>query len=174
MSIKYSLQLLTPLALSVLVASNSVALADPSFGVSKKEMIHQTLYKIYKQQQNPDMMLGEVNDILALNPNNTFIQQDYAQQLFLAHRYKDAIPYFMKVTKALPMSAESWASLGDCYMQLNQHGAALKAYTQAVQSQKGQQNFAARYQQAQQYIQHDQQMRLYQDQQKKQKEDSDD
>jgi hypothetical protein len=52
MSIKYSLQLLTPLALSVLVASNSVALADPSFGVTKKEMIHQTLYKIYKQQQN--------------------------------------------------------------------------------------------------------------------------
>jgi predicted Zn-dependent protease len=174
MSIKYSLQLLTPLALSILIASNSVALADPSFGVSKKELIHQTLYKIYRQQQNADAMRTEVTAILALNPNNTFIQQDYAQQLFLAHRYKDAIPYFLKVTKSLPMSAESWASLGDCYMQLNNHGAALKAYTQAVQSQKGGQNFGPRYQQAQQYIQHDQQMRLYNEQQKKQKEDSDD
>ncbi len=174
MPIKYTLQLLTPIALSVLVASNSVALADPSSGVTKKEMIHQTLYKIYKQQQNAEAMKGEVTAILALNPSNTFIQQDYAQQLFLARRYKDAIPYFLKITKALPSDAASWASLGDCYMQLKQYGAALKAYTQAVQFQRGQQNFAQRYQQAQQYIQHEQQMKLYNEQQKKQKEEADD
>ena len=173
MSLKYSLQFLTPLALSVLVASNSVALADPSSGVSRKEDIHQTLYKIYKQQQQPDLMQKEVTAITALNPNNILIQQDFANQLFLAHRYKEAVPYFLKVTKVQPMSAESWASLGDCYMQLKNYPGALGVYTKAVQSQRQNQDFRPRYTLAQQYIEHDRQERQFKLQQKQQKEDQD-
>jgi tetratricopeptide (TPR) repeat protein len=174
MSYKYLFQLLTPLALSLLVASNSVALADPTFGASRKEQIHETLYKIYKQQRQMDLMRSEVTAILALNPNNVVMQQDWAHQLTVASKFKEAIPHWVKVTKAQPMSSDSWAALGDCYMQLGNYNGALGVYTKAIQTQRAGQDFRPRYQVAQQYIEHAKQEKIFNEQKNKQKEDSDD
>ena len=97
MSLKNSLQVLTPLALSVLIASSSAAFADPTYGVSRKEEIHSVLYKIYKQQQKLDLMGKEVAAITAINPNNVTIQQDWAHTLTVATHYKEAVPHWLIV-----------------------------------------------------------------------------
>jgi tetratricopeptide (TPR) repeat protein len=141
--------------------------------MSKREAIHQVLYKIYKTQGKFDLADKEVAALVGLNPNSSLIHQDWGHQLMIAHRWSDALPHYLKATKIEPANADAWACVGDCYMQLGKYAAALEPYKKAVQNQKPGTDYRQRLQIDQQYIENIKQRQLYNDQLKKQKEDSD-
>jgi tetratricopeptide (TPR) repeat protein len=166
--------------LSALLISTSVCAAQSppqqsSGNVSRKEEIHQVLYRIYKQQRKLAEAEKEVAAISALNPNNAIIQQDFGRDLMQNGKYREAVPHWQKATKSDASNADYWACLGDCYMQLANYPAAGDAYGKAVRFQRaGGTDYRPRYQLYQQYMDNQRQQKEYKQQLQKQKEESDD
>ena len=174
MSVSYTVRRLAPVCLSLLVASTSSGSAfAQSSGMSKKEEIHQVLYRIYKQQRNYDLAEKEVAALTAINPNNALIQQDIGRTLIAVGKWREALPHWLKATKSDPSNGDYWACLGDCYMQLQNYGAAGGPYTKAIQFQRSGTDYRPRYQIYQQYMDHIKQEKEYKKQLQLKKEDSD-
>ena len=171
-----------PALLCSLIVSTSACFAEtspaPLLGsgnASKKEEIHQVLYRIYKQQRKLPEAEKEVAAISALNPNNALIQQDFGRDLISNGKYKDAIPHLLKATKGDSTNPDYWGMLGDCYMQLGNYPAAGDAYSKAIKFMKpGGTDYRPRYQIYQQYMDNQRQQKEYKKQLQKQKEESDD
>lgn len=158
--------------------SASPVASDPgsggaSPGRSRKEEIHQVLYKIYKSQRRFDLADKEVTAIVALDPNNALIHQDWGHELMIASKFAQALPHYLKVIKVDPGNGDAFACVGDCYMQLGKYGAALDAYRKAVSHQRPGADYRSRVQMAQQYIDNLRQQQVYKENLKKQKESAD-
>ncbi|HEY9760423.1 MAG TPA: tetratricopeptide repeat protein [Oculatellaceae cyanobacterium] len=163
--------------LCALLTSTSACFAQnptQSGTMSRKEEIHQVLYRIYKQQRKLDLAEKEVAAISALNPNNALIQQDFGRDLMQSGKYREALPHWQKATHSDPTNADYWACLGDCYMQLANYPAAGDPYSKAIRFMKaGGTDYRPRYQIYQQYMDHARQEKEYKKQMQKQKEESD-
>jgi predicted Zn-dependent protease len=160
------------LTLTALIGGLQPATAD---GGDRKEAIHIMLLDIYNKQQKPELAAGELKALIALKPNDALLHGQLGRMLAQKNEYKSAIPQFLIATKNDPSNAEYWGNLGTCYMQTASYNAAVNAYTKAVTLERqGGTDWRAHLGTAQQYVQHDQQIKQYKDQQKKQQKDAED
>ncbi len=173
MSMTVSLQRLAPYCLSFVIAATSASAVFAQGSMSKKEEIHQVLYRIYKYQKKFDLAEKEVAAIVALNPNNALIQQDWGRALIAVGKWREALPHWQKATKSDPTNGDYWAVLGDCYMQLANYPAAGEPYRKAIQYQKTGTDYRPRYQIYQQYMDHKKQEIEYKKQLQQKKENDD-
>jgi predicted Zn-dependent protease len=160
------------LTLTALMTGFQPAIAD---GGDRKETIHIMLLDIYNHQGKTDLAAGELKALIALKPNDALLHGQLGRMLAQKNDFKAAIPQFLISTKNDPSNAEYWGLLGTCYMQTANYPGAVKMYTKAVTLQRqGGTNWTQHLGTAQQYVQHDQQIKQYNDQQKKQKKDAED
>jgi predicted Zn-dependent protease len=160
------------LTLTALTAGLQPASAD---GSDRKETIHIMLLDIYNHQGKSDLAAGELKALIALKPNDALLHGQLGRMLAKRSDFKAAIQQFLISTKNDPSNAEYWGLLGTCYMQTASNNAAVNAYTKAVTLQRqGGTDWRPNLGVAQQYVQHDQQVKQYEAQQQKQKKDAED
>ena len=160
------------LTLTALTAGLQPATAD---GTERKQTIHEMLLDIYTKQQKPDLAAGEIKALIVLKPNDPVLHGQLGRTLALKNDFKGAIPQFLISTKNDPSNGEYWGNLGICYMQTGNYTGAVTVFTKAVTTQRqGGTDWRAHLQTAQQYVQHDEQVKQYNDQQKKQKKEAED
>ena len=73
----------------------SFAAGTESVGRDRVITIHKTLWKIYRQQQNLDAFLREATLLESLTKDPEILQVT-GNELMLARRYKEAMPYFKR------------------------------------------------------------------------------
>jgi Tfp pilus assembly protein PilF len=160
------------LTLTALMTGLQPATAD---GGDRKETIHIMLLDIYNHEGKTDLAAGELKALIALKPNDALLHGQLGRMLAKRSEFKAAIAQFLISTKNDPTNAEYWGNLGTCYMQTVSYSAAVTAYTKAVTLQRqGGTDWRPNLGVAQQYVQHDQQIKEYNIQQKKQKKDAED
>ena len=70
---------------------------------------------------------------MALDPNGALAHEYYANSLFSAGRFKEAIPIFQKAIRLNPIgSSSSFSILGSCYMMMGRFEEAVSAFKQAI------------------------------------------
>ena len=69
---------------------------------------------------------------LASVPDNGYILQSYALTLLKLGRAREAVPYAEQSTRALPDSADAWATLGFCYYSADRGKDAQKAWQRSL------------------------------------------
>jgi len=160
------------LTLTALMIGLQPATAD---GGDRKETIHNLLLDIYNKQQKPDLAAGELKALIALKPNDALLHAQLGRMLAKTQDFKGAISQLLVSTKNDSSNAEYWGLLGTCYMQTANYSGAVNVYTKAVTlARQGGTDWRPYLQTAQQYVQHDQQVKQYKEQQKKQQTTEDD
>lgn len=168
------LKILRPLGALALTLTAATTYLQPATaaGGERKEAIHTMLLDIYQKQQKSDLAAGELKALIALRPNDALLHGQLAHLLAKKNDFKGAIPQLLLSTKLESGNAEYWGLLGTCYMQTASYSAAVNAYTKAVTVQKqGGTDWRSYLVTAQQYVQHDEQVKQYKAQQKKQSEE---
>ncbi len=160
------------LAIGFIASTATAATAD---GDDRKETILRALYDIYNKTNQPALAVQELHALIALRPNDPQLHWYLAAQLMNDRNYKAAIPELIRGSKINSGNFEFTGNLGRCYMQTANYGAAVAAYTKAVQSQRpGGTDWRGELQTAQQYVQHQIAEKRYKEEQlKRKKEDKD-
>ncbi|MDR3616823.1 MAG: tetratricopeptide repeat protein [Candidatus Obscuribacterales bacterium] len=171
------LKFLRPLGAIAMTLTASIIGSQPAHadGSDRKEAIHIMLLDIYNKQQKADLAAGELKALIALKPNDPVLHGQLGRMLAQKNEFKAAIPQFLIATKNDPSNAEYWGNLGICYMQTANYNGAVNVLTKAVTTQRqGGTDWRQHLGTAQQYVQHDQQMKQYKEQQKKQQKEAED
>jgi tetratricopeptide (TPR) repeat protein len=89
---------------------------------------HFTAGAMYETEGKLDQALAEYRTAHALNPHSKEILMSYVKVLYGFGRYKEALPYVQKLITIDPNDFNSYALLGNTYMQLGRTEQGLKAY----------------------------------------------
>jgi adenylate cyclase len=109
------------------LAQKALAMDDSYSGT------HGLLSSIYSQRGEHDQAIAEGERAVALDPNGADANNLYANSLFFASRWKEAIPVFLKAIRLNPIgSSYAFSNLGVAYGVTGRIADSVSAYKQAI------------------------------------------
>ena len=109
------------------LAQKTLALDDSFSGA------HGLLSMIYSQRREHDKAIAEGERAVALDPDGAVAHEQYANSLFFASRWKEAIPVFQKAIRLNPSgSSTAFNNLGVSYAITGRVEEAVSALKQAL------------------------------------------
>jgi tetratricopeptide (TPR) repeat protein len=94
---------------------------------------HGLLSVIYSQKREYDKAIAEGERAVTLSPNGWIAHEAYAHSLFIAGRFKEAIPMFQKGIRLNPIgSSGAFTNLGVSYAMTGRFKEAVSAWKQAI------------------------------------------